>query len=140
MKNTLQIVDFIKQFSGVKSERQVAKLLGMEPPALHNHKKRGTVPYKKLLTYCEDNGLDIGLVLASSDAYEDDVKGQPLQWEAFSKEDLTGVINNLEETERMFLKDLLTAQARIIELQDENALLKEKLLKKQIPLLQQKKA
>ena len=115
-------------------------MLGMEPPALHNHKKRGTVPYKKLLTYCEDNGLDIGSVLASSDAYEGDVKGQPLQWEAFSKEDLNSVINNLEETERMFLKDLLAAQARIIELQDENALLKEKLLKKPIPLLQQKKA
>ena len=121
MKNTLQIIDFIKNHSGVKRESQVAKLLDMEPPALHNHKKRGTIPYKKLATYCENNGLRLGDVLG------------PAVGEGEAKED-SGITKSSFQEEELLQNELIAAQRKIIKLMEENASLKDELLKKPTPL------
>jgi len=104
MKTISQIIDFLKVHAKVNSDRGVAKLLGMEAPALFNHKKRGTIPYKKLTTYCEDHGLSLGDILQL---------GEPLNENNITKG---------EET--MFLKDLLKSQALNVELLLENKLLR----------------
>lgn len=116
MRTISQIIDFIKVHSKVKSDSGVAKLLGMEAPALFNHKKRGTIPYKKITTYCENEGVTLAEVLNVETP------------------------NNPDEGERMFLKQLVVAQAEIIALQKENKFLRDELLKKPIPSLKNKSA
>ena len=127
----------------MKSDRQVAKLLDMEAPALFNHKKRGTIPYKKITTYCEKNGLLLDDVLASAGDEEAAITGKDVQGQGGDKEasdasrgrDSQGnIISSSVQEEELLKHELIAAQKKIIGLMEENATLKDQLLKKPAPL------
>jgi hypothetical protein len=124
MTNIGQIIDNIKIFSGAKSDRQVAKLLQMEPPALFNHKKRGTIPFKKVTTYCYQNNLALDSVMGAPDGIGPTVKAEPSQGHQESKEGL----NQTEEGRMDLLDKLVKTQGKYIEkLEGENKLLQDEL-------------
>lgn len=56
-KNITEIVNRIKERHRIKTDSEVASLLGMTRTALYNHKLRGSIPYEALSTYCEREGV-----------------------------------------------------------------------------------
>ena len=76
MRSTKQIIELIKQHCGVEKDKDVAKILKMNPPALSNHKRRGTIPFDDLATFCRDEGLPLDWLLTASDAAEPTFKGE----------------------------------------------------------------
>lgn len=60
MRTIIQIIDLLKSYGGIKNDSEVAKMIKLSPGALSNHKRRGTVPFEHLSTFCfeEQQSLD----------------------------------------------------------------------------------
>jgi len=66
MKNISDIIDKIKKemmkrngVYGVPLNKQVAKELLITPNRLAIHKKRGTIPFVKVMNWCKDNNVSM---------------------------------------------------------------------------------
>ena len=70
MRSIKQIIELIKQHCGVEKDKDVAKALKMNPPALSNHKRRGTIPFDDLASFCHDEWLPLDWLLTDSEAPE----------------------------------------------------------------------
>ncbi len=46
------IIDRLKSYMHVKTDSAVAKLLGLEPSNFCRDKKKGYIPYEKIINYC----------------------------------------------------------------------------------------
>lgn len=86
-------------------DEALAKALGLSPGAFANHKQRGSVPYKQLVRFCTENNLNLKFIFTGEKESADNVEGEEM------------------------LKDLIKAQQKIIELQEENKQLREELSK-----------
>jgi len=58
-----QIISRIKKLKGLSNDKEVADILEISPNSLTNHKVRGTVPYKKLITFCVVSGISTDWLL-----------------------------------------------------------------------------
>ena len=109
------ILTQLKELFNLSQDQEVARLLGVSRASLANHKTRKTIPYKEIIAVLKKNKKNLN-----------DVFGR------FKEKELTtGKPLNAEEEE--VLKDLIKAQQKIIELQDENKDLRELLIKKAPP-------
>lgn len=70
MRSIKQIIELIKQHCGVEKDKDVAKVLKMNPPALSNHKRRGTIPFDDLASFCHEEGLPLDWLLNAPDTGE----------------------------------------------------------------------
>ena len=70
MRAIKQIIELIKQHCGVEKDKDVAKALKMNPPALSNHNRRGTIPFDDLASFGLEEGLPLDWLLTPSDAPE----------------------------------------------------------------------
>ena len=70
MRSIKQIIELIKQHCGGEKDKDVAKALKMNPPALSNHKRRGTIPFDDLASFCHDEWLPLDWLLTDSEAPE----------------------------------------------------------------------
>lgn len=52
------ILSRIKKMSGVKTDSQVAKLLGLKPNTLAERKSRNSIPYEELFIFSNKNNLN----------------------------------------------------------------------------------
>jgi hypothetical protein len=66
MRNIEKIIDIIKGIEGKDTDYAVAKILSVDPSYINNWKKRETIPYKILLSYCESRGLILNTLLTGS--------------------------------------------------------------------------
>jgi hypothetical protein len=53
MKDLSEIIETLKKFRGLKSDKEVAELLGINPRTFETDKFRGKIPYKELIAFCE---------------------------------------------------------------------------------------
>jgi len=74
MINFNQIVNNIKNSFNLGTDVEVAELLGISPQDLNLRKRKNHVPYKKLIEFCINKGLNLDEILlekrASSTSYE----------------------------------------------------------------------
>lgn len=63
MQSFSQIIGRVKTVKGLKSDKSVAELLGMNRTALASHKSRDTVPLVALLKLCVDEGISFDWLL-----------------------------------------------------------------------------
>jgi len=62
-KNISEIVERIRKIKNLPSDAQVANLLGTTRGNLSNHKRKGTVPLDKVLSFCEREGFSVEYIL-----------------------------------------------------------------------------
>ena len=58
-----EIISRIKQLSGLKTEGEVAKLLGFSQASLSERKDRASIPYKRITEWAIDNGYSLDWIL-----------------------------------------------------------------------------
>ena len=116
MRSIKQIIELIKQHCGVEKDKDVAKALKMNPPALSNHKRRGTIPFDDLASFCHEEGL-------------------PLDWFLNNPNPESKPVVISEEAEESMWKDKYIEEMELNKkLHLEISSLKDKLLGKQLPL------
>ena len=62
----LEMSDQTREFLGItkiKTDKQVAKLLGLSSQSLANYKSKKVIPYKAIVNYCIKNRVAIDWVL-----------------------------------------------------------------------------
>ena len=59
MRDIFEIISIIKEKNNLKSETQVAEILGMSQQVLSAYKKRGTIPYQEIIEYCHKESLSL---------------------------------------------------------------------------------
>ena len=59
MSKIILILDKIKKQKGLRTDKELANLLKIQPNTISTWKTRGTIPYKTLVAYCEQEGVDI---------------------------------------------------------------------------------
>ena len=62
-KNILEIIERLKNITGIESDAKLANILGMSETALYNHKNRSSIPYKQLSEYCEKKNISFDWLL-----------------------------------------------------------------------------
>jgi signal peptidase I len=63
MKTVNEILDRIKILKNIKTDTELATLFSVKPNTISNWRKRNTIPYKHIITYCEKENIDIHNVL-----------------------------------------------------------------------------
>lgn len=63
MRTIDEILDKIKELKGVKTDTELSKLLKVKPNAVTNWRKRRSIPYDRIVTMCEKDGIPLGLIL-----------------------------------------------------------------------------
>ncbi len=63
MRKIIEIIEILRENKSLKSETQVAKILGMTQQALAHHKLRGSYPYEQLAAFCEREGVSLDWLL-----------------------------------------------------------------------------
>jgi len=77
MGKIISILDKIKYEKGIKTDRELANLLKVKSNTVSNWRKRGTLPYKILITYCEQEGKNIKDFLTGEGEMEKGVGKEP---------------------------------------------------------------
>jgi hypothetical protein len=106
------ILTQLKELFNLSQDQEVARLLGISRASLANHKTRKTIPYKEIIAVLKKNKKNVNDVFSTNPRGIEVTVGKPLK-----------------EEEEQVLKDLIKAQQKIIELQDENKDLRELLSK-----------
>ncbi len=104
MNNILNIVNRVKLLKGVSSEGEVASALGLSKTALSNYKKRGTIPYDNLFTFCKIERVSFDWLLTGEGPKRRDEVLEPAK-----KEESSGKVWDLDEQDCAILgliKDL----------------------------------
>ena len=63
MRTTIQIIETIKNIENISSDYALANILKITQSTISSWKQRGTIPYKTLLTYCEERGYILNTLL-----------------------------------------------------------------------------
>lgn len=64
MRSINFILDSIKVLKGLKTDAQLARLFSVKPNVLSTWRSRNTVPYKELIAFCEQEGLNLSAILS----------------------------------------------------------------------------
>lgn len=59
MRTIYQIIDLIKELEGIDSDYALAALLKIPKQTIHAWKKRNTIPYDVLISYCRDRNYSL---------------------------------------------------------------------------------
>jgi len=70
LRNIVDIIDRLKEKFALKSDMQVAKLLGVEQNTLSSWKKRNKVPYEKLDTLSMKYKISLEWLLSGIEIYD----------------------------------------------------------------------
>jgi len=57
------IISRIKEFASLENDLEVAKLLDLKPNTFSERKKKGSIPFKQLVKYSEENKIDLDWLL-----------------------------------------------------------------------------
>lgn len=63
MRTLVQVIDAIKKMKGLSTDAEVASLLGLKPQTLATAKSRNSMPYDKLITFCDDEACSLDFLL-----------------------------------------------------------------------------
>lgn len=74
MLNIEQILEVIKILENVKKKTELAKVLSISQAHISMWLKRGTIPYKVLLNYCERKNLSLVWLLTGRENNKEDIK------------------------------------------------------------------
>lgn len=67
MNSFSEILEKIKDLMKIKSDFEVSQKLNMLKGSLGNHKQRGTIPYKQLISFCEQKGIGLDWLFFNKD-------------------------------------------------------------------------
>lgn len=57
-----KIIDRILKFKGFKTDVKLAKLWRVTPTAITNWRNRNSIPFKKIITFCEAEGVSLDYI------------------------------------------------------------------------------
>lgn len=57
MKDLIEIVSILKKIKGLKTDKQIAELLNINPRTIETDKFRGKIPYKEIISFCSSEGI-----------------------------------------------------------------------------------
>lgn len=63
MREIAEIISLIKEIKNVKSDTDVARVLGMKQSAFSERKKLNSIPYEHIALFCEKEGLSLDWLL-----------------------------------------------------------------------------
>jgi phage repressor protein C with HTH and peptisase S24 domain len=63
MRTVNEILDEIKKLKGLKTDTELAGLFYVKPNTVSNWRKRNTLPYEQIITFCEKENVDIRNIL-----------------------------------------------------------------------------
>jgi hypothetical protein len=63
MLHLTEIIERIRIFKGLKNEGDVASILGFAQQTLSTQKKRGTIPFREIIAFCDKENLSADWVL-----------------------------------------------------------------------------
>lgn len=86
MRNIVDIIDRLKIKFSLKSDMQVAKLLGVEQNTLSSWKKRNKIPYEKLDSIAIEYKISFDWLLSGIETYNDEYKELMENLNTLSKE------------------------------------------------------
>lgn len=70
MKTFDEIIEFIKELKGLRTDADVAEALGMRPGTLATAKSRDSIPYRELVDFCDSEGYSLDLILRGMEVEE----------------------------------------------------------------------
>lgn len=63
-----EILNKLKELSGVSSDAQIARILHLKPDALFQRQKRNSIPHDNVIKYCLDNKISIDSLYSNVNA------------------------------------------------------------------------
>ncbi len=75
MKTFFEIIETIKELKGLKTDIEVAKLLGIKSKTLATAKTRNSIPFKELASFCSKEGVSLDLVMIKEEDQQRDKEG-----------------------------------------------------------------
>lgn len=66
MNDIDKILSRVADIAGVKSDSQIARIIGISPQAIGNARKRGSIPYEKLTTFAKEHDVSLDYLLGNS--------------------------------------------------------------------------
>ncbi|MBF0404945.1 MAG: helix-turn-helix domain-containing protein [Nitrospirae bacterium] len=107
-KNISQIIERLKETFALRTDTEVAFLIGMTHTALYNHKIRRTIPYEPLSTFCDSKGMSFDWLLTGKGTMYITGADKPIPIEDIPKETIKEWIDEFwksaSEDERAWLK------------------------------------
>ena len=91
MSKIILILDKIKKEKTIRTDIELANILRVRPNTISTWRKRGTVPYKTLIAFCEQKGIDIKDLLSEEekqmgkDVYDQEGIGPGMTFENIDK-------------------------------------------------------
>jgi len=65
--NFIHIIKRIKSYKGIKTDQNVATLLGLERSAFAQRKKKDSIPYFEIINFCIEENLSIDYLLTGEE-------------------------------------------------------------------------
>ena len=62
-----EVIDFIRDIEKVKTDKAVAKVLGITPSDFSNRKKRKAIPYLQIIEWAADNNVSLDTLFTDRD-------------------------------------------------------------------------
>ncbi|MGM0518184.1 MAG: helix-turn-helix domain-containing protein [Campylobacterota bacterium] len=88
-----EIEDRLKKIFKVNKNIEIANILGVHSSTYGNWKSRDTIPYKEIITICEEKNIDLGLIF-----FENQNENNTQNVNNY-KEELHKLIENLNEND-----------------------------------------
>jgi len=76
MKKIIRIIETLKELKGCKTDGELANELGMNRAALSAHKNRGSIPYAEIISFCNNNGYPLDLILGDEQKEKLDARAE----------------------------------------------------------------
>ena len=75
MRTASQILDLILNLKGYKSDVNLAELFNVSPNAVSSWRSRNSVPFRKIISFCGDEGLCLGHVFYGEGPLYKEIRG-----------------------------------------------------------------
>lgn len=66
MNDIDKVLSRVADIAGVKSDSDIARIIGISPQAIGNARKRGSVPYEKLTKFAKEHDVSLDYLLGNS--------------------------------------------------------------------------